>query len=47
VEGFVSPTDLPASLKFLLAGALAILLVLYLQRKPSLKNAAVLAEDSV
>jgi uncharacterized membrane protein SpoIIM required for sporulation len=47
VEGFVSPTDLPASLKFLLAGALAILLVLYLQRKPSRPNAAVLAEDSV
>ena len=47
VEGFVSPTDLPASLKFLLAGALAVLLVLYLQRKPSQPSVAVLAEDSV
>lgn len=47
VEGFVSPTDLPASLKFLLAGALAVLLVLYLQRKPSVPSVAVPAEDSV
>jgi uncharacterized membrane protein SpoIIM required for sporulation len=35
VEGFVSPTDLPYPLKFLLAGALATLLVLYLLRRPS------------
>ncbi len=47
VEGFVSPTDLRAPLKFLLAGALAVLLVLYLQRKPSAPSVAVLAEDSV
>jgi uncharacterized membrane protein SpoIIM required for sporulation len=30
VEGFVSPTSLPAGLKFLLAAALGTLLVLYL-----------------
>jgi len=47
VEGFVSPTDLRAPLKFLLAGALAVLLVLYLQRKPSAPSVAALAEDSV
>jgi uncharacterized membrane protein SpoIIM required for sporulation len=47
VEGFVSPTDLRAPLKFLLAGALAVLLVLYLQRKPSVPSVAVLADDSV
>jgi len=47
VEGFVSPTDLRAPLKFLLAGALAVLLVLYLQRKLSLPSVAVLTEDSV
>jgi uncharacterized membrane protein SpoIIM required for sporulation len=35
VEGFVSPTDLHYQLKFLLAGALATLLVLYLLRKPA------------
>jgi uncharacterized membrane protein SpoIIM required for sporulation len=35
VEGFVSPSTLPASMKFLLAGALAALLVVYLaQREP-------------
>jgi uncharacterized membrane protein SpoIIM required for sporulation len=41
VEGFVSPTDLPYQLKFLLAGALATLLVLYLLRRPSADAAAV------
>jgi uncharacterized membrane protein SpoIIM required for sporulation len=30
VEGFVSPTDLNPAIKFLLAGALGTLLVLYL-----------------
>jgi hypothetical protein len=35
VEAFVSPTALPAHIKFLLAGGLATLLVLYLVRKPS------------
>jgi uncharacterized membrane protein SpoIIM required for sporulation len=40
VEGFVSPTDLPNQLKFLLASALATLLVLYLLRKPSADVAA-------
>jgi uncharacterized membrane protein SpoIIM required for sporulation len=40
VEGFVSPTDLPYSLKFLLAGALATLLLLYLLRKPPVESAA-------
>ena len=39
VEGFVSPTDLPYQLKFLLAAALANLLVLYLLRKPSVDPA--------
>lgn len=33
VEGFVSPSALPASMKFLLAGALASLLVVYLARR--------------
>jgi uncharacterized membrane protein SpoIIM required for sporulation len=40
VEGFVSPTDLPYQLKFLLAGALATLLVLYLLRRPSVDAVA-------
>lgn len=35
VEGFVSPTNLPYSVKFMLAGGLFTLLVLYLLRKPS------------
>jgi Stage II sporulation protein M len=35
VEGFVSPTTLPPHIKFLLAGGLATLLVLYLARKPA------------
>jgi uncharacterized membrane protein SpoIIM required for sporulation len=35
VEAFVSPTALPVHIKFLLAGGLATLLVLYLVRKPS------------
>lgn len=36
IEGFISPSDLPASLKFLLAGLLGALLVLYVLsgRKP-------------
>jgi hypothetical protein len=34
VEAFVSPTTLPPTMKFLLAGGLATLLVLYLARKP-------------
>jgi uncharacterized membrane protein SpoIIM required for sporulation len=34
VEGFVSPTGLTPSVKFLLAGGLGTLLVLYLMRKP-------------
>jgi hypothetical protein len=34
VEAFVSPTTLPPQVKFLLAGGLATLLVLYLARKP-------------
>lgn len=46
VEGFVSPTDLPYQLKFLLAGALATLLALYLQRKPSGKNVPVPPEPA-
>jgi uncharacterized membrane protein SpoIIM required for sporulation len=46
VEGFVSPTDLPYQLKFLVAGALATLLVLYLQRKPSVASAAALADNT-
>jgi uncharacterized membrane protein SpoIIM required for sporulation len=40
VEGFVSPTDLPYQLKFLLAAALANLLVLYLLRRPSVTRTA-------
>jgi uncharacterized membrane protein SpoIIM required for sporulation len=39
VEGFVSPTDLPYPLKFLLAVALGTLLVLYLLRRPSVEAA--------
>jgi uncharacterized membrane protein SpoIIM required for sporulation len=35
VEAFVSPTALPARIKFMLAGGLATLLVLYLARRPS------------
>jgi uncharacterized membrane protein SpoIIM required for sporulation len=35
VEGFVSPTSIPPQIKFLLAGGLATLLVLYLARKPT------------
>ena len=35
VEGFVSPTKLPCSVKFMLAGGLFTLLVLYLLRKPT------------
>jgi uncharacterized membrane protein SpoIIM required for sporulation len=38
VEAFASPTSLPARMKFLLAGGLATLLVLYLARKPSSTN---------
>jgi len=34
VEAFVSPTPLPARVKFLLAAGLGTLLVLYLARKP-------------
>ena len=33
VEGFISPSDLNPALKFSLAGALAVLLVIYLSRK--------------
>jgi uncharacterized membrane protein SpoIIM required for sporulation len=39
VEGFVSPTNLPYSIKFMLAGGLFTLLVLYLLRKPSPSSA--------
>ena len=35
VEGFVSPSNLPYSVKFMLAGGLFTLLVLYLLRKPT------------
>jgi uncharacterized membrane protein SpoIIM required for sporulation len=44
VEGFVSPTSLPPAIKFLLAGALGTLLVLYLMsgRKAEERNAATL-----
>jgi uncharacterized membrane protein SpoIIM required for sporulation len=35
VEGFVSPTNLPHAVKFMLAAGLFTLLVLYLSRKPS------------
>jgi uncharacterized membrane protein SpoIIM required for sporulation len=35
VEAFVSPTSVPARMKFLLAAGLATLLVLYLARKPA------------
>ena len=38
IEGFVSPSDLPIPAKFLLAAALAGLLVLYLMRKSSTHN---------
>jgi uncharacterized membrane protein SpoIIM required for sporulation len=39
VEGFVSPSNLPIPVKFLLSGALGTLLVLYLSRKPSVAEA--------
>jgi uncharacterized membrane protein SpoIIM required for sporulation len=44
VEGFVSPTSLPPAIKFLLAGSLGTLLVLYLMsgRKAEERNAATL-----
>jgi uncharacterized membrane protein SpoIIM required for sporulation len=35
VEGFISPSNLPVALKFLLAGALFTLLIFYLTRKSS------------
>jgi uncharacterized membrane protein SpoIIM required for sporulation len=35
VEGFISPTSLPYSIKFMLAGGLFTLLVLYLAHKPA------------
>jgi sulfite exporter TauE/SafE len=35
VEGFVSPSNLSYTIKFMLAGGLFTLLVLYLLRKPS------------
>jgi uncharacterized membrane protein SpoIIM required for sporulation len=41
VEGFVSPSDLPYQLKFLLAAALAAMLALYLLRKPYVDPLAV------
>ena len=41
VEGFVSPSDLPYQLKFLLAAALATMLALYLLRKPYVDPTAV------
>lgn len=39
VEGFISPSTLPAAAKFALAGALATLLTLYLTKKPSVEGA--------
>jgi uncharacterized membrane protein SpoIIM required for sporulation len=39
-EGFVSPSSLPAPVKFLVAASLATLLVLYLTKKPSSENCA-------
>jgi uncharacterized membrane protein SpoIIM required for sporulation len=47
VEGFVSPSDLPYQLKFLLATALATMLVLYLLRKTYVKPAAAGADNPV
>jgi uncharacterized membrane protein SpoIIM required for sporulation len=47
VEGFVSPTDLPSSVKFLLAGGLGTLLVLYLFRKGPSGNAVAGNDTSV
>jgi len=41
VEGFVSPTKLPYSVKFMLAGGLFTLLVLYLLRKPTATSSPV------
>ncbi|HEV2205426.1 MAG TPA: stage II sporulation protein M [Candidatus Acidoferrales bacterium] len=39
IEGFVSPSHIQPAVKFLLAGALATLLTLYLTKKPSGKSA--------
>jgi uncharacterized membrane protein SpoIIM required for sporulation len=47
VEGFVSPTDLHYQLKFLLAGALATLLVLYLLRKPAVDTTGAGANNAL
>jgi hypothetical protein len=35
VEGFISPSHIQPAVKFLLAGALATLLTLYLTKRPS------------
>ena len=40
MEGFVSPSSLPAPLKFLVSATLAAILVLYLSRKPRPENSA-------
>jgi uncharacterized membrane protein SpoIIM required for sporulation len=42
MEGFVSPSSLPAPLKFLASAALGSMLVLYLSRKPRAENSSTL-----
>jgi uncharacterized membrane protein SpoIIM required for sporulation len=35
IEGFVSPSNIPVEVKFLLSGSLGALLITYLARKPA------------
>ncbi len=49
IEGFISPTDLPATFKFAIGGGLSVLLALYLLaagRRAPVKVAALLTADS-
>jgi uncharacterized membrane protein SpoIIM required for sporulation len=44
VEGFVSPSDLPVPVKFLVAAALGTLLILYLSRKPAARQMVAISQ---
>jgi uncharacterized membrane protein SpoIIM required for sporulation len=46
IEGFVSPSNLPAYLKFLLSATMGTLLVLYLSRKPAAPQEVIVPSDS-
>jgi uncharacterized membrane protein SpoIIM required for sporulation len=45
VEGFVSPSDLPIPVKFLVAAALGTLLILYLSRKPAARQTVAVSQS--